>query len=42
MIVADTSALIAIVTNEPERSTFFDAILVDGEVLVSTANAVEF
>ena len=42
MMVADTSALVAIVTNEPERSAFYDAMINDGEVLVSTANAVEF
>ncbi len=42
MIVADTSALIAIVTNEFERPTFETAIAADGDVLVSTATAVEF
>ena len=42
MIVADTSALIAIVTNEFERPAFETAIAADGDVLVSTATAVEF
>ena len=42
MMVADTSAFIAIVTNEPEREAFESAIAQDGNVLMSTASAVEF
>ena len=42
MMVADTSAFIAIVTNEPEREAFESAMAQDGNVLMSTASAVEF
>jgi ribonuclease VapC len=42
MMVVDTSALIAIVTDEPEREAFESALAVDGDALVSTATAVEF
>ena len=41
MMVADTSALMAILMNEQEHQEFLDAMLNDGEVLVSTATAVE-
>lgn len=41
MIVADTSAVMAILLGEPERQTFLDAMVSDGDVLVSTATAVE-
>ena len=41
MMVADTSALMAILMNEQEHQDFLDAMLNDGEVLVSTATAVE-
>ena len=40
MMVADTSAFIAIVTNEPEREAFESAIAQDGNVLMSTASTV--
>ena len=40
-MVADTSALIAILTNEPERPLFADLIQRHRPVLVSTATAVE-
>ena len=40
-MVADTSALIAILTNEPERQLFADLIRRHSPVLVSTATAVE-
>ena len=42
MMVADTSAFIAIVTNEPEREAFESVLAQDGDVLMSTASAVEF
>ena len=42
MMVADTSAFIAIVTNEPEREAFESVMAQDGDVLMSTASAVEF
>lgn len=41
MIVADTSAIIAVLQDEPESQAFSDAMEVDGRVLVSTATAVE-
>ncbi len=41
MIVADTSAIIAILQEEPECHVFERAMMSDGEVLVSTATAVE-
>ncbi len=41
MMVADTSAIIAVLTKEQEGSLFLDAMVNDGEVLVSTASAVE-
>ena len=41
MIAADTSAIIAVLTGESERQTFSDAMVEDGQVLVSTATAVE-
>lgn len=41
MIVVDTSALIAIVFNEPERRTFLDIIERQERTLVSTVNLVE-
>ena len=40
-MVADTSAIIAILTDEPERQSFSETMSTDGEALVSTANAVE-
>ena len=41
MIAADTSAIIAILQGEPEHQDFNQAMVNDGEVLVSTATAVE-
>ena len=41
MMAADTSAIIAILNNEPESAAFLNAMLNDGQVLVSTATAVE-
>lgn len=41
MIVADTSALIAIVFAEPERADFLSAIEGAGKALVSTVSVVE-
>ena len=41
MMVADTSALMAVLMNEQEHQEFLDAMLNDGEVLVSTATALE-
>lgn len=41
MIVADTSAIIAIVFAEPEREAFIDVILRAQRVLVSTVSVVE-
>ena len=41
MIVADTSAIMAILLDESESRTFDEAMIDDGEVLVSTATAVE-
>lgn len=41
MIVVDTSAIMAILMDEPERQSFSEAMVNDGEVLVSTATAIE-
>ena len=41
MMVADTSAVIAVLDNELEGPTFLNLMVNDGEVLVSTATAVE-
>ena len=41
MIVADTSALIAVINDEVERGRFLELMVNDGEVLVSAATAVE-
>ena len=41
MMVADTSALIAVLMDEPEGPAFHKAMRSNGEVLVSTASAVE-
>ena len=41
MMVADTSAIIAILLDEPERQSFSNAMVDDGDVLISTATAVE-
>ncbi len=41
MMVADTSAIMAVLMDEPESQAFEDAMFEDGEVLVSTATAVE-
>ena len=41
MIVADTSALMAILMDEPEGPEFHSLMRSDGEVLVSMATAVE-
>ena len=41
MIVADTSAIMAVLTNEQEAPGFLDTMVNDGEVLISTASAVE-
>lgn len=41
MISADTSAIIAVLTGESDRQTFSDTMVEDGQVLVSTATAVE-
>ena len=41
MMAADTSALMAVLLDEPEGSEFHRLMRSDGEVLVSTANAVE-
>ena len=40
-MVADTSAIIAILMDEPERPSLQEAIRSDGDVLVSAATAVE-
>lgn len=40
-MAADTSAIIAILNNEPEKDAFLNAMLDDGDVLVSIATAVE-
>jgi ribonuclease VapC len=41
MMVADTSALMAILMNESEGPSFYHAMVSDGIILVSTATAVE-
>ena len=41
MMAADTSALVAVLNNEPEGDTFLHTMVVDGDVLVSIATAVE-
>lgn len=41
MIVIDTSALVAIVFNEPERAAFVQAVKQADKVLVSTVSVVE-
>lgn len=41
MMVADTSALMAVLMDEPEGPLFHHAMVRDGIVLVSTATAVE-
>ena len=41
MIVADTSALVAIVFAEPERDAFLECMAKAGKVLVATASVVE-
>lgn len=41
MMVADTSALVAILLNEQEQQDFLNAMMDDGAVLVSTATAAE-
>lgn len=41
MIVADTSALLAILFDEPERKAFLDILRHQGSVLVSSVSVVE-
>ena len=41
MMVADTSAIMAILMDEDEGPSFHDYMRSDGQVLVSTATAVE-
>jgi ribonuclease VapC len=41
MMIADTSALMAVLMDEPEGPSFHHAMVRDGTVLVSTATAVE-
>ena len=41
MIVADTSAIMAALLNEPEAEHFNRLMVSDGQILVSTASAVE-
>ena len=41
MIVADTSALITIVFDEPERAAFLDIVRASGRTLVSAVSVVE-
>jgi len=41
MIAVDTSAIIAIVLNEPERATFRDAIERAAKALISTVSVIE-
>ena len=40
-MIVDTSALVAIITAEPERSAFLDAIAGAGEVAMSAASYLE-
>jgi ribonuclease VapC len=42
VIVADTSAIVAVLTNEPDGPMLADLMEQDGTVLVSAATAVEF
>jgi ribonuclease VapC len=41
MMVADTSAVMAILLDEPERLILNEAMMEDGEVLISTASVME-
>lgn len=41
MMVADTSALMAVLMDESEGPSFYHAMVSDGTILVSTATAVE-
>ena len=41
-MVADTSALIAMLMEEPDAQVYFDAVSRNRPVLVSSATAVEF
>lgn len=41
MMIADTSALMAVLMDEPEGASLHNAMVRDGTVLVSTATAVE-
>jgi|AACY02.16.fsa_nt_gi Uncharacterized protein conserved in bacteria len=41
MIVVDTSALIAVIRNEPERDRFLQILLETDEVVMSSATYVE-
>ena len=41
MMVADTSALMAVLMDESEGPSFYPAMVRDGNILVSTATAVE-
>ncbi|MYA21376.1 MAG: type II toxin-antitoxin system VapC family toxin [Gemmatimonadetes bacterium] len=41
MMIADTSALMAVLMDEPEGSSLHNAMVRDGTVLVSTGTAVE-
>ena len=41
MMVADTSALMAVLMDESEGPSFYHAMVSDGNILVSTATAVE-
>lgn len=41
MMVADTSAIVSVVTNESDAPRFLEAMAQDGEVLVSTGTAFE-
>ena len=41
MMVADTSALMAVLMDESEGPSFYHAMVGDGTILVSTATAVE-
>ena len=42
MIAGDTSALIAVLTEEPDAQMFWDVMERDGPVQITTATAVEF
>jgi ribonuclease VapC len=41
MIAVDTSAIVAIILNEPERATFRNAIQTAAQALISTVSVVE-